>query len=334
MRAMPLKRSGRVLALTLTLSSLSMFSQAEVVGQATASVSNFGFSLRDLNPDDGVTPTFTARHWWNDSAQVSVLKYKDGPSLDILESGFSSDRGLRSSSVDLFNPIPLATNLPGGDARAEVKPGGVSAAVTLNSDGFIGANYSLYPYGTWVDDYKTSPVWVGGPEIKSDASTVYERWALSPGSEVTVSGTIKLDASVNAEAVTDLIPGDTVRAAAFASALVNFRAGLTDSGMSICCLEIIKTLPDYAYSVLKVQELATDALGSLGRDHAQGSMEQSFSYIIRNHSAVNMNMYFGLSVAARANAAPVPEPTTWALLLVGLSSVGAASAWRRRTGKQ
>ncbi|WP_286743728.1 PEP-CTERM sorting domain-containing protein [Aquabacterium sp. UBA2148] len=100
--------------------------------------------------------------------------------------------------------------------------------------------------------------------------------------------------------------------------------------MSICCLEIIKNLPDYAYSVLKVQELARDGVGSLGRDHAQASMEQSFSYIIRNHSTVNQNLYFGLSVMARANAAPIPEPSSWALLLVGLSSMGAASAWRRR----
>ncbi len=330
MRAMPCQQSGRVLALALTLSILPMLAQAEVVGQATASVSNFGFSLRDLKPDDGVTPTFTARYWWDDSAQVSTLKYKDGKNLDILESGFSSDRGLRSPSVDLFNPIPLSSSLPGGDARAEVKPGGVSAAVTLNSDGFIGANYSLYPYGTWVDDYKTSPVFVGGPEIKANASTVYERWSLSPGSEVTVSGTIKLDALVNAAAVTDLIPGDTARAAAMATAFVNFRAGSTDNGMSICCLEIIKNLPDYAYSVLKVQELARDGVGSLGRDHAQASMEQSFSYIIRNHSTVNQNLYFGLSVMARANAAPIPEPSSWALLLVGLSSMGAASAWRRR----
>jgi hypothetical protein len=165
MRAMPSKRSGRVLALALTLGSLPMLTQAEVVGQAAASISNYGFSLRDLNPDDGVTPTFTARYWWDDSAQVSTLKYGYNPGFEIMESGFDTDRGLRSPSVDLFKPTPLATNLPSGDARAEVKPGGVSAAVTLNSDGFIGANYSLSPYGTWVDDYKTSPVWAGGPEL-------------------------------------------------------------------------------------------------------------------------------------------------------------------------
>lgn len=328
MRAMPCKQSGRVLALALTLSSLPMLAQAEVVGQAAASVSNFGFSLRDLNPDDGVTPTFTARYWWDDSAQVSVLKYGYNPDFEIMESGFDTDRGLRSSSVDLFKPTPLATNLPAGDARAEVKPGGVSAAVTLNSDGFIGANYSLYPYGTWVDDYKTIPVWAGGPEVVAQATSVTERWALSPGSEVTVSGTINLNASVNAEAVTDLIPGETARAAALTSAFVNFYMGSPDNGIWTGGLEIIKNLPDYAQSVLKVQELATDALGSLGRDHAQGSMEQSFSYIIRNHSAVNMNMYFGLSVVARATAAPVPEPSTWAMGLAGLGLMGAFA--RRR----
>lgn len=327
MRAMSSKRSDRVLALALTLSSLSMLAQAEVVGQATASVSNYGFSLKDLNPDDGVTPTFTAKHWWDDYAQVSALKYRYTPNFEVMESGFDTDRGLRSPSVDLFKPTPLATNLAAGDARAEVKPGGVSAAVTLNSDDFIGATNSLYPYGTWVDDYKTSNVWAGGPELKADASTVYERWILSPGSEVTVSGTIKLDASVNAGAVTDLIPGDTARAAAMAIAQVSFHSGSAPWGG----VEVIKSLPGGGpYSALRVQELATDATGSLGRDHAQASMEESFSYVIRNFSGTSVDLYFGLSVTARANATAVPEPSGLALAFAGLGLMG----WclRRRQG--
>lgn len=322
----------RHLVLAMGLAGLSSLAHAAVVAQATASVSNFGFAVKDLVPDDGIAPSFTVNHPWSYDASASVLKYQETSSggLVTLEFGHDYDRRKGSESVNIFNPKPLTAALASGDGRVEIAQGAVSAAVTLKSDDFIGAEYGWYRYGNWLNNYAGGIV-VGAPQIKADVSAGYERWMLAPGSEVTVSGTITLQASVDAAALGSLTPGDEVLVAAMATAQPIFYSnyGFWDN------VEIIENLPgDTSYVVLKAQEHASDALGSLGREHANSLLEQSFSYTIRNHRSEAVDMYFGLSVMARAGAAPVPEPSTWALMLVGLSSMGAASAWRRRIGSK
>lgn len=308
------------LILALSLAGLSSFAQATVVGQATASVSNYSFSVKDLAPADGITPSFTVRHPWSYDTTTSVLKYTETASggLNILESDNSYDRRNGSTSFNLFNQKPLAADLPSGDGHVEINRSGLSAAVVLNSDDFIGADYQLSRYGDWLNDYARAMM-VGGTQVKADASGGYERWVLSPGSEVTVSGTIRLQASVNAAALTGLTPGDEVLAAAMATAQPIFYSNYSiwDN------VEIIKNLPgNNSYVVLKAQERASDALGSLGRDQAEALLEQSFSYTIRNLRDTEVDMYFGLSVMARAGAAPIPEPSSWAMLLAGVGLTG------------
>lgn len=329
MRAFLHESKVRHLLLAMGLSGLSLFAQAAVVGQATASVSNFGFSVKDLDPADGIAPSFTVRQSVTYDASVSVLKYKEDPSGSVItvESDDSYDRRRGSASVNIFSPKPLEAALPSGDGHVQITQGGLSAVVTLNSDDFIGAEYQWSRYGDWLNDYTGGMV--GGPQVKADASAGYERWVLSPGAEVTVFGTIALQASVNAVALNGLTPGDEVLAAAMATAQPLFYSnyGAWDN------VEIIKNLPgSNSYVVLKAQERASDALGSLGRDHAESSLQQSFSYTIRNLRNTEVDMYFGLSVMARVGAAPVPEPSSFVLMAAGLGLMRWNMRRRARVG--
>lgn len=333
MRAFLSAPKVRHLVLVMGLAGLSSLAHAAVVAQATASVSNFGFAVKDLDPADGIAASFTVQHPWSYDASTSVLKYQDSPSagLSIVESDNSYDRRAGSASVNVFNPKPLASDLPSGGGHSEITKGGVSASVTLNSDEFAGAKYGWYRYGNWTNDY-AGGLFVGGPEVLAISNSGFENWVLSPGSEVTISGTIRLDASVNAVALTDQISDHPVLAAALVAAHPNFYSNYGEFGSGV---EVIKNLPgDQARVELRAQEIASGAQGSWGQEHAHSWLEQSFSYTIRNHLDTSIDMSFGLQVVARAGAAPIPEPSSWALLLVGLSSMGAASAWRRRTGSK
>ncbi len=319
---------GRGLILVMGLAGLSSFAQAAVVGQASASVSNYSYSVKDLDPDDGITPSFVVSHPWSYDASVSVFKYKEMPSgsVNTFESASTYDRRSGSSSVNVFNPKPLAVELPSGDGHVEIKQGGLSAAVTLKSDDFIGAQYEWSKYGNWLNGYAGDTL-VGGPNIKADATSGFERWVLSPHSEVTFSGVIRLDTTVNAAAVTGLIPGGQVLVGALAIAQPSFYSNYTGSWN----FEVIKNLPgDSSYVAVNAREYAVDAIGSLGQEHAQSWLEQSFSYTIRNRSSSEVDMYVGLSVTAAVAANPVPEPSSIALVSVGLGLMGAFARRRAR----
>ncbi len=327
MRTFMSKSTNHRLVLAIGLAGLSSFAHAAVVGQASASVSSHSYSVKDLDPSDGITPSFVVSHPWTYDAGVSVIKYREMPSgsVDTFERDDAYDQRKGSSSVNLFNPKPLAAELPSGDGHAEIKQGGLSASVTLKSDDFIGAEYKWSQYGNWLNEY-ASGTFVGGPNIKADAQSGYERWVLSPHSEVTFSGVIRLDASVDAAAITGLVPGGQALVGALAIAQPGFYSNHTGSWN----VEIIKNLPgDSSYVAVNAREYAVDAIGSLGREHAQSWLEQPFSYTIRNHSDKEVDMYMGLSVTAAVAAAPIPEPSGWALMLAGLGMMGVFARHRR-----
>lgn len=314
------RQLGQAVTLVMGLAGLSSFAQAAVVGQASASISNHSYQVKDLDPDDGITSSFVVQHSQTYDASISVFKYKEtvSGSVSTLESADDYDRRSGSSLVNVFKPKAMAVELPSGDGRVEIKQGALSASVSLKSEDFVGVDYKWSPYGNWLNGYANG-TFVGGPNIKADAGSGFERWVLSPHSEVTFSGVIRLDASVNAEAVAGLIPGGQALVGALAIAQPGFYSN-HGGGWDV---EIIKNLPgNSSYVAVNAREQAVDAIGSLGRENAQSWLEQPFSYTIRNFSDTEVDMYVGLSVTAAVSASPVPEPSGWALVLGGLGLMG------------
>ena len=287
--------------------------QAAVVGQAQASISNFSYSLNDLQPGDGVTPSFTVISSLY-GGQTNVLKYRYTPTrnLDLMESDQAYHLYNGSPSTNLFSPYLQSSGLPSGDGRADITADGFSTAVTLNSTDVGGAKYQHV-------DRIFDRFWIGGTEVMATVFSASERWVLSPGTELMVSGTMKLQSSVDAEALAGLTQGKLMRADGRATAQTRAYA-LVDYPD----LEIITSFPraDDFYAVDTHEYLSP--LGSLGKDHAQGSLEQTFSFTIRNRHYSAVDLYFDVSIAAWAAATPVPEPSSIALMFAGVGVV----AWR------
>lgn len=307
----------------LALSAISS-AQAATALQADVQVTQLSYSLRDLKPSDGVSPLLGVSGSYDYYSPGNIAE-----SMYFVTSGGSYgtvvDHATSSNRLGkLFSNENIKADLE--DSVASASWVGRSAQASLNVDGqeLSKQNYRLEQDGSsW-------PVFAGAPMISAYVNAPRQYLLLSSHSEVAFSGQYTVSASVDASELVGHTNGLGLRATASAGA--RFQV-LPPTWGDIDFFEMVQQ--DTGVELQTYQDVGPDGLLPGGVVVDQKS--STFSTIVRNHSDHDMyfEVSFGLGVSGNVSLTPmpvvtppvtipsqVPEPSSWALMLIGMGSIG------------
>lgn len=295
--------NGVGLALAAFLATPSAIAAAPLVASGSASLSNVQFTFNDFRPDDGIAAGMT----W----AVAGVGWSG---VDCCDTGGTSRR-LDFYGDKFNNRVSNGVSLPGNVASAYRTAGGAQVAISIDSD-HIGAIYGGGKYDSGSSLFAQGYVTEDGFEL-----------VLKPGTELWLTGNTTFDASIN---------------------LLNTTAygmpGFRDFAASVYGESRLQAYAlsgnDFLEFLVKPQGPEAYAEGSVGQVKSAGQITEgtseihqskSFTYVIRNNGLVDQSLGLSLYTGVRfggdyANAVPVPEPESMALMAVGLMSL----AWARR----
>ena len=288
-----------VLGLACTFSAVTA-QAAPNLFEGQASIRNLAVEVIDLRPEDGIAPAFVAgKHQVEGSA-----KWLEG---GFLHSGFGWEGDIEIASTQtqqglkgIFGGADFQLQLPDGLATFGRTNGDYAAQISVNAN-VIGNDPHFDPGFTYRADMKIST----------------QSWLLKPGTEVRISG--KFDLSMLND-LTQLSPDsfpkiDFLWQQAELGATMNLRVVGGGDGVIVGPGSVSSNI---LTNVLPSNEALT------------GDRMQSFMLVARNTGNQDVTLQSDFSVRAKYQfAVPVPEPSTWALMLSGLA-LACLSARRRQ----
>lgn len=285
-------------ALLVTLAATqSVFAAGPIVASATASISNLQIQMTDFRPDDGIAA---------------------GGKWRATGTGWMEGYCCNSWGYRYYNKLQY------GDSFIDATPRTLSessdiVSVSRTADG---AQASFTLYGEHV-----RPIVYGGkfdPSSTPAASAFYTgyefRLSINPGTEITLTGLSVADASMNL--LNDKANGGVAGVLTVAS---YFEMSPWDSLQGIEILAKPEGRSAFPGGTI-VQSKRGQTLSGDSELHESGS----FTYVLRNNSQYARTLDFELYVSTSfyEYSLPVPEPSTWTLMLAGLGLMGVAA--RRR----
>lgn len=292
------------------LIALSLSTQAATspsVIQAQSAITGLAFQVTDLNPLDGIAPTFVP---FNNAVHTTVsARWVTTPGIDGPNTRDSSTN--EGFTGTFFNSPAVTASLFSGQADASKSGNGLSSNLDVKASSFEGARYIPFR-GTWF----------GTSSFNSSATVDPTAWLLAPGTEVTITGTIHTSLAVNTDGIVGLTDGQVLDVSGRSSSYVY----LEIPGLGFTTPSQWKR----EYDDLTVHQFVSPT-GSWSNASANALLDKTFSLTARNTGTSTMTI--GLSAGTQTQAywdvATIPESSTWVFGLAGLGAMGVCLRRRR-----
>jgi PEP-CTERM motif len=271
---------------------------------ASASISQFSYTLFDLNTGDGITPSITFSLGGSPYASASQSTATDPASGSQSNSAWS---------LQVFGPSSVISNIGLGSAQASVSGSPTAGGLTYLASGAA--------LGSTVPSATTQFSASAGAASSNFGQLSF---SLAPYTLLVFSG----NANLSAQTTIGLNP------VGFQSESASASVGLSVSGPSASGGSGFQNASDNRSlnaSFTSVFDPTTGQFGYTGQ--TQTLVNAPLSVAFTNFTPTTLNGQFSLSVSVNGNSplTPVPEPASAALFLAGLAALAACARRQRRS---
>ncbi len=321
-----------VIALT---SSFSTVQASPLVASSGTTVSNISFRLIDLDTRDGVSPWIrfnnenTASTWIRSSDNEYFFTFADGftdfeaAPLSSYSKSLSSPDG---SMVAKFGPNLQETAMSAsGDRMVENQKVSNITAITSKAESTYVAN-SIVSYETGVSDPFTGQ---------------YSGFTLSPKTAIIFSGIIDFKKSADFETIQNDVHRqadgwtDLNFSASFSSTVFVDIALLTGGELSF--VDGLTVNDEYSFEfgepgqTKTTESKNTGSAFSVRLDNDTRRNSEAILFLAINDSMILKSSAYKTTDAIVVPPPPIPEPSTYALMLLGLAGMAGVVRGQRRT---
>lgn len=288
----------------LSMATIQLAHAADSIVQARAQLTELSFQLLDLTPNDGVGANYAgSTNSWSNQVGASYGVQGLSPSGTHVVTN-----ELEFVRVSSFKGSGLDATLFSGEASATTDLSGASiqeAGVNLGKERFEEG----FTYG------ELNGVRYGGPILNANASTRNGARLLGAGAGVTFAATFVVGVSVDASGLVGLTQGEDLRVQGAVDFSMDFLSAYSGS---IPGLEFDNAQIHQSFSLF--QDVGADGVISGNTD---GFVRKTITVTgsVRNFSKQDVWLTEHWEVNALASVTPVPEPSTWAMLVAGLGLV-------------
>ncbi len=299
-----MRTTASLAMVALTLATTQLAHAAGSVVQAHAQLTNITIQLEDLTPNDGVGGVYGGpTNQWSHEASASYGVQGLSPSGNQIVT-----KELEFARMSNFKSAYVNAALLSGEASATGGTDGPDieqASVNLGKDRFEEG----FTYGELNGER------YGGAILNAHTSITNHARLLGAGTGFTFTATFTLSVSVDASELVGLTQGENLRVLGSA----DFSMGMLPSFTS--------TIPGLEFDQAQIHQSLSfqQDVGPQGLVSGNGasSAQQTFTLTgsVRNFSKQDVWLIENWQVNALARVTPVPEPSTWALLVAGLGLV-------------
>lgn len=286
----------------LSMAATQAAQAADSIVQAHAQLIDLTFQLEDLTPDDGAGVVYGGNtQTWDRRAEVAYRVQGLSPS--------------GTQIVDKEVEYTRMSNASGGYLNAALLSGEASATAYLEDTGTEQVSVNLgkdrfeegFTYGSLSGERH------GGPSLNANIATAIPWRLLGAGTGITFSATFTLGVSVDASGLIGLTQGENLRVLGEAEFFMNLQPNYQVPGFEFDQGRLEQSISLY-------QDVGPQGLLS---DGGLNTVQQTFTLTGRVLNRSNQDVWITESwgVNALARVTPVPEPTTWTLLLAGLGLI-------------
>lgn len=306
------------IAMAACIAGAAIAQEAPVI-QGSVGVTHVRYQVSDIRPEDGIAASLAIKSPSNPSGTVT------GRITSTSTTRGEYDESVVSTGSHLLDTRTYEVALPNNEAVFVKQPDGILATLAVLPSTFGKSSYETQTDGWW--DEQTI---LGGGSFNSrfdDGKGI--ALTLGAGTELRISGELFSELHLNTDAVVGLTKGQDLLVTAGNSAHV-YLDREWDSGVDLSDVLVGNSGASLGQSVKRT----VTPFGSGPDDAANAFERQSFELVARNtrDTSVTVYLYTSMYVGGSwqsANFAPIPEPSTWALMLAGVAFAG-LSARRRQ----